>query len=68
MTPSFIVSLKVLIIDVLYFFHGYFNRLDIAKKHSKGRTLVDTLVVLPIVLPPSVLGLYLLMTLSHIPL
>ncbi|MEG3066002.1 hypothetical protein [Acetomicrobium sp.] len=68
MTPSFIVSLKVLIIDVpILFFMGTLIGWTLAKKQFKGRTLVDTLVVLPIVLPPSVLGLYLLMTLSHIP-
>ena len=68
MTSSFIISLKVLAIDVpLLLIIGVTLGWILAKTEFRGKDLVDVLVILPIALPPSVLGLYLLMTLSHIP-
>jgi len=68
MTSSLIISLKVLAIDVpLLLIIGVTLGWILAKTEFRGKDLVDVLVILPIALPPSVLGLYLLMTLSHIP-
>jgi len=68
MISSLIISLKVLAIDVpLLLIIGVALGWILAKTEFKGKDLLDVLVILPIALPPSVLGLYLLMTLSHIP-
>jgi len=68
MISSLIISLKVLAIDVpLLLILGVALGWILAKTEFKGKDLLDVLVILPIALPPSVLGLYLLMTLSHIP-
>lgn len=37
----------------------------LARKHFMGRDLIDTLLTLPMVLPPTVLGYYLLVMLGH---
>lgn len=36
----------------------------LARSHSRVRTLVETVIALPLVLPPTVLGFYLLIALS----
>ncbi|WP_260293477.1 molybdate ABC transporter permease subunit [Sedimenticola hydrogenitrophicus] len=36
----------------------------LARSHSRARTLVETIIALPLVLPPTVLGFYLLIALS----
>jgi len=66
--PPLFVSLKVLAADIpLLLFWGTSIGWVLAKKSFRGKNLIDNLVILPIALPPSVMGLYLLMALGHVP-
>ncbi len=68
MIPSLFVSLKVLAADIpLLLFLGTSIGWILAKKNFRGKNLVYNLIILPIALPPSVVGLYLLMALGRIP-
>lgn len=68
MERALLVSLKVLAIDIpLLVLIGGGIGWFLARKDFRGRELVSLLVQLPIVLPPSVLGLYLLLALGGIP-
>lgn len=68
MERALFISLKVLAIDIplLAVLGGGLGWL-LARKEFRGRELVSLLVQLPIVLPPSVLGLYLLFALGSVP-
>ncbi len=69
MERAFFISLKILAIDIplLGLLGGGLGWL-LSRKTFPGRELLSLLVQLPIVLPPSVLGLYLLFTLGSVPL
>ena len=69
MERALFISLKILAIDVplLAVLGGGLGWL-LARREFRGRELVSLLVQLPIVLPPSVLGLYLLFALGQVPL
>jgi molybdate transport system permease protein len=63
---AFMLSLRVtLIAAALLFVLGLALALLLARKHFRGRTLVETLVNLPLVLPPTVTGYYLLLVLGR---
>ncbi|HON33897.1 MAG TPA: molybdate ABC transporter permease subunit [Synergistales bacterium] len=66
MAQALMISLKVLAIDMplLTLLGGTVGWL-LAKRDFRGRALVSLLVQLPIILPPSVLGLYLLLVLGR---
>jgi len=68
MERALLISLKVLAIDIplLAVLGGGLGWL-LARHDFKGRELLSLLVQLPIVLPPSVLGLYLLFALASLP-
>lgn len=62
----FILSLKVgALAAVLIFCIGLALALVLVRKHFAGKTLLETLILLPLVLPPSVLGYYLLLSLGQ---
>ena len=67
MERALIISLKVLAIDIplLALLGGGIGGL-LARRDFRGRELASLLVQLPIILPPSVLGLYLLFALGQI--
>lgn len=67
MERALIISLKVLAIDIplLTLLGGGLGWL-LARRNFRGRELLSLLVQLPIILPPSVLGLYLLFALGRI--
>ncbi|HOG14112.1 MAG: molybdate ABC transporter permease subunit [Thermovirga sp.] len=67
MERALLISLKVLVIDVplLALLGGGLGWL-LARKVFHGREALSLLVQLPIILPPSVLGLYLLLVLGRI--
>ena len=68
MTSALVISLKVLTIDVpLLLILGMGTGWILARKDFKGKTFLSTLLMLPVALPPAVLGLYLLMFLGQIP-
>lgn len=68
MSQALLVSLKVLAIDVpLLLILGTAFGWLLAKRNFKGRTVLETVLMLPVALPPAVLGLYLLMVLGRIP-
>ncbi len=68
MKQALIISLKVLAVDMpLLFLLGTAIGWILAKKRFKGREILSLLVLLPVALPPSVLGLYLLMFIGHVP-
>ena len=68
MERALFVSLKVLAIDIpLLAVRGGGLGWILARHDFKGREAVSLLVQLPIVLPPSVLGLYLLFALGGVP-
>ncbi len=67
MERALFISLKVLAIDIpLLALLGGGLGWFLARRDFRGRELLSLLVQLPIILPPSVLGLYLLCTLGHI--
>ncbi|MCF7935480.1 MAG: ABC transporter permease subunit [Synergistales bacterium] len=69
MTSALLVSLKVLAVDVpLLLVLGTAIGWVLAKREFPGRRLLSFLVLLPVALPPAVLGLYLLMLFGHLPL
>lgn len=69
MAQALLVSLKVLSLDVpLLLIFGTFLGWILAKRDFKGRSLLETLIMLPVALPPAVLGLYVLMTFGKIPI
>lgn len=62
----FLLSLKVTAAaTVLIFLAGGSLALVLARRHFRGQTLVETLIHLPLVLPPSVVGFYLLLSLGR---
>ncbi len=62
------LSLGVLAVDVpLLLLLGVPLGWLLARKTFPGRKVLELLVLLPVVLPPSVLGLYLLLALGHLP-
>ena len=62
------ISLKVLAIDVpLLLLIGMGTGWILAKKNFRGRSFLSTILMLPVALPPAVLGLYLLMFMGQIP-
>jgi molybdate transport system permease protein len=62
----FLLSLRVTALAaVLLFVLGLALALLLARKRFRGRTLVETFVNLPLVLPPTVTGYYLLLVLGH---
>jgi molybdate transport system permease protein len=68
MIASFCISLKVLAINIpLLLLFGISIGWILAKKTFPGRTALSLVVLLPVVLPPSVMGLYLLALLGHTP-
>ena len=68
MIQALLVSLKVLAIDVpLLLLFGTGAGWLLAKKDFVGKAFVETLLMLPLALPPAVLGLYLLMFFGRIP-
>jgi molybdate transport system permease protein len=69
MERALFISLKILAIDIplLALLGGGLGWL-LSRKDFPGREALSLLVQLPIVLPPSVLGLYLLFTLGRVPL
>jgi molybdate transport system permease protein len=69
MERALFISLKVLAIDIplLAVLGGGLGWL-LARKEFRGREMVSLLIQLPIVLPPSVLGLYLLFALGQVSL
>ncbi|MQY76544.1 MAG: ABC transporter permease subunit [Spirochaeta sp.] len=69
MKQALIISLKVLAVDVpLLLLLGTAIGWILAKKKFRGREIVSLLVLLPVALPPSVIGLYLLLFIGHFPL
>ncbi|KUL01247.1 MAG: Molybdate ABC transporter, permease protein, partial [Synergistales bacterium 54_9] len=69
MSEAFGVSLKVLLADIpLLLLVGGFLGWILARKNFWGKSLVSLLVQLPIVLPPSVIGFYLLFSLGRVEL
>lgn len=69
MNSALWISLEVLALDVplLFILGGSLGWL-LAKRRFRGRNALSLFLQLPIVLPPSVLGLYLLMGIGSIPL
>ena len=68
MTSALWVSLKVLAVDIpLLLILGTALGWLLAKRRFRGRELLHLLILLPVVLPPSVLGLYLLMLFGRVP-
>ncbi len=66
---ALLVSLKVLAIDVpLLLIMGIAFGWLLAKRDFPCRSAIETLLMLPVALPPAVLGLYMLMILGKIPL
>lgn len=62
----FILSLEVGSLAALLIFSiGLALALLLVRKRFAGRTFVETLILLPLVLPPSVLGYYLLLSLGQ---
>ncbi|MDD4365893.1 MAG: molybdate ABC transporter permease subunit [Synergistales bacterium] len=62
MRTALLTSLKVLAVDIpLLLILGTSLGWLLAKRNFRGRELLHLLLLLPVVLPPSVLGLYLLM-------
>ena len=60
-----LLSLQVTAVStVLLFVLGLSLALALARRRFKGQTAVETLIHLPLVLPPSVVGYYLLLTLG----
>ncbi|MEW5814288.1 MAG: molybdate ABC transporter permease subunit [Spirochaetota bacterium] len=69
MTGALFISLKVLAVDVpLLFLIGTVLGWIFAKKRFPGHQILLLLVLLPVALPPSVLGFYLLLFVGQIPL
>lgn len=69
MKQALIISLKVLAVDIpLLLLIGTAIGWILAKKKFRGREIVSLLVLLPIALPPSVIGLYLLLLIGRFPL
>lgn len=69
MSEAFGVSLKVLLADIpLLLLVGGLLGWILARKNFWGKSLVSLLVQLPIVLPPSVMGFYLLFSLGRVEL
>ncbi len=69
MKQALIISLKVLAVDIpLLLLIGTAVGWILAKKKFRGREIISLLVLLPVALPPSVLGLYLLLFIGHFPL
>ncbi|MCF4112887.1 MULTISPECIES: molybdate ABC transporter permease subunit [Dethiosulfovibrio] len=68
MIQSLIISLKVLVVDVpLLLIIGTSSGWLLAKKDFPGKPILETALMLPVALPPAVLGLYLLIALGSIP-
>ncbi len=68
MTAALLVSLKVLAVDVpLLLVLGTALGWLLAKRRFPGREVLRVAVLLPVALPPSVLGLYLLMLFGRVP-
>ena len=62
----FYLSFKLAFITtVILFFFGIFFAWYLANSKSKIRPVLETITALPLVLPPSVIGFYVLMTFSH---
>ncbi|RFU66137.1 molybdate ABC transporter permease subunit [Bacillus sp. V59.32b] len=60
------LSIKVAILSgVLVFFLGMWAARILARKRFKGRVLVETIFLLPLVLPPSVVGFLLIVAFGH---
>ena len=69
MKQALIISLKVLAVDIpLLLLIGTAVGWILAKKKFRGREIISLLVLLPVALPPSVIGLYLLLFIGHFPL
>ncbi|MBL3592010.1 MAG: molybdate ABC transporter permease subunit [Synergistaceae bacterium] len=69
MTSALVISLKVLAVNIpLLLILGTTLGWLLAKRTFPGRELLHLIVLLPVVLPPSVLGLYLLMVMGRVPL
>lgn len=69
MKQALIISLKVLAVDIpLLLVLGIAIGWILAKKKFRGRETISLLVLLPVALPPSVIGLYLLLLIGHFPL
>lgn len=68
MTQAILISLKILVIDVpLMLVLGTGAGWLLAKREFAGKGLLETFLMLPVALPPAVLGLYLLMFFGKIP-
>lgn len=68
MISSLILSLKVLAVDIpLLLVIGTSLGWLLARRNFRGKEALSLLILLPVVLPPSVLGLYLLMLFGRLP-
>ena len=68
MKQAILISLKVLAIDVpLLFIIGTALGWILAKKQFKGKELLSLILLLPLALPPSVLGLYTMLFIGNVP-
>jgi len=66
MTQALFTSLKVLLVDApVLFVLGTALGWLLAKKRFKGKEVLSLLILLPVALPPSVLGLYLLIAMGQ---
>ncbi len=69
MIQALLISFKVLAVDIpLLLLLGSALGWLLAKKRFPGRELVSLFIMLPVVLPPSVVGLYLLIFFGNTPL
>ncbi|CAH0344288.1 molybdate ABC transporter permease subunit [Bacillus sp. CECT 9360] len=60
------LSIKVAILSgVIVFFLGMWAARILARKRFRGRVLVETIFLLPLVLPPSVVGFLLIVVFGH---
>lgn len=68
LTQAILISLKILVVDVpLMLILGTGAGWLLAKREFRGKDLLETFLMLPVALPPAVLGLYLLMFFGKIP-
>lgn len=65
MWSPIILSLKIALIATIFSFTlGIFFAYIINKKHIRGKSFLETLLILPMILPPSVTGYFLLIALG----
>ncbi|HEX9107474.1 MAG TPA: hypothetical protein VF832_09605, partial [Longimicrobiales bacterium] len=66
MTDALLLSLRVTLVAVVAVVAvGLPLALFLARAHFPGKSLLETLILLPLVLPPSVVGFYLLVVLGR---